>query len=176
MRDDLDGFNGEKQCAWCAKSAHEVELLIEGHGCFICDACAELCATIVKEERSKRRAKAELAAREVERKTFSEQDLELRGFVENDMRLHLIAELGEDIYQSWFSSIELEELSDGIVYLSAPVKFIQKWIQAHYADELLGVVAKRFMYVRSICVGVRMPGLDRRRRVEYGGWRRSRHA
>jgi len=169
MRDDLAGFNGEKQCAWCEKSAREVELLIEGNGCYICDACAELCAKIAREERSKRRAKTELAAAEKERPMFTEEGLEVRWFVENDMRTALIAELGEDIYQSWFASIEFENLSDGAVYLSVPVKFIQKWLHAHYADELLQVFTKRFTYIQSIRVGVRMPGLGRRRPVEYGG-------
>jgi hypothetical protein len=169
MKDDLEGFNGEKRCAWCEKRAREVELLIEGNGCYICDACAELCAKIAREERSKRRAKAELAAADTERPVFTEQGLEVRWFVENDMRPALIAELGEDIYQSWFASVEFEKLSEGTVYLSVPVKFIQMWIQAHYADELLQAFSKRFTYVRSICVGVRMPGFGRRRPVEYGG-------
>jgi hypothetical protein len=167
MRDDLEGFNGEKQCAWCEKSASEVELLIEGHGCYICDACAELCAKIVVEERRKRQAKAELAATEKGKPTFADQGSEVRWFVENTMRTALIVELGDDIYQSWFSSMRFEELSDGIVYLSVPVKFIRMWIQAHYSAELLKVFAKRFTYVRSICVGVRMPGVGRQRAVEY---------
>jgi hypothetical protein len=158
----------DTQCAWCEKSAREVELLIEGKGCCICDECAELCAKIVREERSKRRARAELAA-EKARPTFTDKDLELRWFVENEIRNHVIAELGEDIYQSWFASVQFEKLSDGVVYLSVHVRFVQRWVQAHYADELLQVFAKRFTYVRSICLGVRRPSLDRRHSVEYDG-------
>jgi DnaA N-terminal domain/ClpX C4-type zinc finger len=167
MRDDLQGSKGEKQCAWCAKGASEVELLIEGHGCYICDACAELCAKIVKEERRRRQAKTELAETEKARPTFTDQGSEVQWFVENAMRAVLIVEFGEDIYQSWFSSLRFEEVSDGIVYLSVPVKFIQKWLAAHYADELVEMFAKRFTYVRSIRVGVRMPGFGRQRAVEY---------
>ncbi len=78
MRDDLEGFNGEKRCAWCEKSVHEVEHLIEGKGCYICDACAALCAKIVVEERRKRQAKAELAATDKGKPAFADQGSEVR--------------------------------------------------------------------------------------------------
>jgi len=172
MRDDLEGLRdwapGDQRCAWCEKSVHEVEHLFEGKGCYICDACAELCAKIAKEERRKRQAKAELASTEKGKPTFCDQGLEVRWFVENAMQSALILELGEDIYQSWFSSVAFEEFSDGVVLLSVPVKFIQMWIQRHYANALVQVFAKRFTYVQSIRVGVRRPGLDRRHTVEYG--------
>ncbi|MXV44600.1 ATP-dependent Clp protease ATP-binding subunit ClpX [Saccharibacter sp. 17.LH.SD] len=39
-------------CSFCGKSQHEVRKLIAGPTVFICDECVELCADIIREERS----------------------------------------------------------------------------------------------------------------------------
>lgn len=159
--------NGHQRCGWCEKSAREVELLIEGNGCFICDECAELCVKIVQDIRNKKQARAELAAKEKLRPVFTAQDLQLRWFVENELSTVLTAQFGEGVYQSWFASMEFENIADGEVYLSVPIKFIQRWVQQHFAEALLDGFAKRFTYVRSICVGVRRPGLGSRRARDH---------
>ena len=41
----------EACCSWCFKSASEVQVLIEGRGCYICDECAELCTEIAREKK-----------------------------------------------------------------------------------------------------------------------------
>jgi chromosomal replication initiator protein len=51
-------------------------------------------------------------------------------------RLH--AELGEDIFSSWFASMDFVT-TDGItVRLSVPTLFLKSWVQAHYIDRVLG--------------------------------------
>lgn len=39
------------RCSFCAKTSHEVFLLIVGPIEFICDECVDLCVVIVKNER-----------------------------------------------------------------------------------------------------------------------------
>jgi len=49
----------------------------------------------------------------------------------------LRAELGEDVFSSWFGRMDFEGVDDGAVRLSVPTRFLRKWIQSHYADRVL---------------------------------------
>jgi chromosomal replication initiator protein len=51
----------------------------------------------------------------------------------------LKAELGEDIFNSWFGRVSFEEADSGTVYLSVPTRFLKSWILAHYEEKLLGL-------------------------------------
>jgi chromosomal replication initiator protein len=49
----------------------------------------------------------------------------------------LRAEVGDDIYSSWFARMDLEAIEDGTVRLSVPTRFLKSWIQSHYAERVL---------------------------------------
>src|SRR6185312_1182416 len=49
----------------------------------------------------------------------------------------LRAEVGEDIFQSWFARMDLERVDGAVAFLSVPTRFLKSWIQSHYADRLL---------------------------------------
>jgi chromosomal replication initiator protein len=49
----------------------------------------------------------------------------------------LRAEVGEDIFSSWFARIELDGLAGDTVSLSVPTRFLRSWIQSHYAEKVL---------------------------------------
>ncbi len=53
----------------------------------------------------------------------------------------LRAELGEDVFSSWFGRMELEGAEKGVVRLSVPTRFLRNWIQSHYSERVLGAVA-----------------------------------
>jgi chromosomal replication initiator protein len=55
------------------------------------------------------------------------------------VRGRLKAELGEDVYSSWFGRVEFEEADTGTVYLSVPTRFLKSWINSHYGEKLLGL-------------------------------------
>ena len=92
------------------------------------------------------------------------------------MQLHrlLRARLGEDVYGSWFRTLQLHALEDGGARVSFPVRFLRNWVQTHYMDGLLeglravsgGDVARVELLVRAIPA----PGVPeqrvRRRHVE----------
>lgn len=40
----------------------------------------------------------------------------------------LRAEVGEDVYSSWFARIELDAIEQGTVRLSVPTRFLKSWI------------------------------------------------
>jgi chromosomal replication initiator protein len=53
------------------------------------------------------------------------------------VRERLRAEVGEDIYLSWFARMELESSEGETVKLSVPTRFLKSWIQSHYAEKVL---------------------------------------
>lgn len=55
------------------------------------------------------------------------------------VKQRLRAELGEDVFMSWFARVEFEDADKGTVYLSVPTKFLKSWIQSHYRDRLLAL-------------------------------------
>ena len=49
----------------------------------------------------------------------------------------LRAEVGDDVYTSWFARMDLEAIDEGAVRLSVPTRFLKSWIQSHYAERVL---------------------------------------
>src|SRR2546427_3939545 len=49
----------------------------------------------------------------------------------------LRAEVGEDVYASWFARMELDGSEGDTVKLSVPTRFLKSWIQSHYAERVL---------------------------------------
>ncbi len=48
----------------------------------------------------------------------------------------LRAELGDDLYNSWFGRMEPEGFVDGALAASVPTRFLKSWIENHYAAKL----------------------------------------
>src|SRR5208283_952256 len=68
----------------------------------------------------------------------------------------LRAELGEDVFNSWFGRLELESLAGGQARLSVPTRFLKSWIDTHYVGHIttaltgeLGPIARIVVSVRS---------------------------
>jgi chromosomal replication initiator protein len=49
----------------------------------------------------------------------------------------LRAEVGDDVYLSWFARMELDGSEGETVKLSVPTRFLKSWIQSHYAERVL---------------------------------------
>ncbi|WP_245408238.1 chromosomal replication initiator protein DnaA [Zhengella mangrovi] len=50
------------------------------------------------------------------------------------VRAQLKAQLGGEVYQSWFGRMKLVEASRSVVRLSVPTAFLRSWINGHYID------------------------------------------
>ena len=61
----------------------------------------------------------------------------------------LRAELGEEVFTSWFARLELDGILDETAHLSVPTRFLKSWIQSHYTDRLLATVAFAMTMARS---------------------------
>ncbi len=73
------------------------------------------------------------------------------------IRAMLKARLGDEIFNSWFNSLEIEGCDNGIVRASVPVKFLRNWIQSHYSEALLECCKAEFTEVQRVDVGLRQP-------------------
>ncbi|MCA1953185.1 MAG: hypothetical protein LDL22_09095, partial [Hyphomicrobiales bacterium] len=71
----------------------------------------------------------------------------------------LRAELGEDVYASWFRCLELAGFAPPVVTLSVPTKFLRNWIQQHYLEKILAHFARENEAIARIAVVVRVAGL-----------------
>ncbi|HEX6001603.1 MAG TPA: chromosomal replication initiator protein DnaA [Hyphomicrobiaceae bacterium] len=68
------------------------------------------------------------------------------------------ARFGEEVYSSWFHLMEFESFDGRTVRTSLPTKFLQTWIQAHYADALLECCKAEFAGAERLDVVVREYG------------------
>ncbi|WP_420412557.1 chromosomal replication initiator protein DnaA [Roseibium sp.] len=71
------------------------------------------------------------------------------------VKKQLRAELGDDVFTSWFARVDLEEHQDGTVRLSVPTRFLKQWIQNNYNDRLMGLWQRECDNVHRIELTVR---------------------
>jgi chromosomal replication initiator protein len=71
------------------------------------------------------------------------------------VRRRLRAELGEDVFNSWFARVDLEGVGAGVVRLSAPTVFLKGWIKSHYGEKLLALWRQEDAGVRRVDVARR---------------------
>lgn len=76
---------------------------------------------------------------------------------ENKIRAILRARLGEEVYSSWFSSMEFEEVLGDTIHTTVPVKFLRSWIQNHYLDDVLAACQTEFPNAERVEVALRQP-------------------
>jgi chromosomal replication initiator protein len=75
----------------------------------------------------------------------------------------LRAGLGEDVYNSWFTRLELEEVVDDLAHLSVPTRFLCSWIQSNYAEKILAAFRAETKDIVRLHFTVRVTGQARPR-------------
>ena len=71
------------------------------------------------------------------------------------VKRRLRAELGEDVFASWFARLELDGVEGGVARLTVPTRFLKSWIESHYQDRVLATFRSEVDEVARIDVGVR---------------------
>jgi chromosomal replication initiator protein len=74
------------------------------------------------------------------------------------LKARLRAELGEDVFNSWFPRMELVEAVDGVVHLSVPTKFLKSWVNSHYRDRIRRLFVEQNCGVEDVELVVRVTG------------------
>ncbi len=72
-------------------------------------------------------------------------------------KLH--AELGDDLFSSWFARMEPEHCMDGILVVSVPTKFLRNWVDSHYSEALNRICQSELGNLQAVSVVVRTRGL-----------------
>ena len=70
-------------------------------------------------------------------------------------KARLKAQLGQDIFASWFERMKIDEVSKGLVRLSVPTAFLKTWINSHYSDVLLAIFAEEVPGTLKVDIAVR---------------------
>jgi chromosomal replication initiator protein len=71
----------------------------------------------------------------------------------------LKAELGDDLYLSWFGRMEAEDFANGRFTVSVPTRFLRSWIETHYLARIQNAAAAEFGNVEAVQIKVRSRGL-----------------
>jgi len=79
------------------------------------------------------------------------------------VRARLRAAVGEDVFNSWFARLELEEIVDDKAHLSVPTRFLCSWIQSNYAEKILDTFKTESPDVTRLHFTVRVNGQARPR-------------
>lgn len=84
-----------------------------------------------------------------------------KGQIWDRVAARLRAELGEEIFTSWFGRVEFVGLDNEILKLSVPTRFLRKWLISHYYDKVLNASSEEFKKleenIKSIVFNVRQP-------------------
>ena len=70
-------------------------------------------------------------------------------------RTRLKAELGEDVYSSWFARMELDSVEEGVACVTVPTRFLKSWIETHYVDRVGSIAAAELSARNGLAVRVR---------------------
>lgn len=71
------------------------------------------------------------------------------------VKSRLRAELGDAVYSSWFTRLDLDRIEARAMYLTVPTKFLKSWVQSHYAPRIKSRVAAEFKSVEQVVIDVR---------------------
>jgi chromosomal replication initiator protein len=95
---------------------------------------------------------------------------------------HLRAEIGEASYQSWLRPMTVRGMSDGLVTISVPTRFMRDWAAAHYQDRLIELWHAENAALTGVEVVIHsVPGVEtpeskpKREVAERGAQRRNSH-
>ena len=69
--------------------------------------------------------------------------------------LRLRAELGENVFSSWFGRLGIEAVAKQQARFTVPTRFLKSWIESHYLDRILAALNAEIGGVASIAILVR---------------------
>ena len=66
----------------------------------------------------------------------------------------LRAELGENVFTSWFGRLKLDSIRRADAQFSVPTRFLKSWIETHYSDRILAALEAEIGGVASVAIWV----------------------
>lgn len=71
------------------------------------------------------------------------------------IRKQIQAKLGQDVFNSWFGRLKLENTAGGVALHSVPTAFLKTWINSHYREILLELWQKEDSAVLRVDIAIR---------------------
>ena len=105
-------------------------------------------------EKSSKKAGKPQGGAEGAKKAGDENGVNGRG---QRVRQALKANLGDDVYSSWFHSLEFASFEGGTLVVTVPVKFLKNWLETHYLDAIQRCAAIEFEGIERVEVRIRTP-------------------
>ena len=73
------------------------------------------------------------------------------------VKSRLRAELGEDVFASWFRGVEVEQVDGEVIHLTVATRFLRNWLRSHYYDSVLRLSRGEWPNVERLEIRVRQP-------------------
>jgi chromosomal replication initiator protein len=67
----------------------------------------------------------------------------------------LRSEIGKDVFNSWFTRLEIDRIAGSTIYCSVPTKFLKSWIHSHYMERLSFAMTAEFPGTERVIVDIR---------------------
>jgi chromosomal replication initiator protein len=90
-----------------------------------------------------------------EPRAMSTKDKDKNQDIWQRVKQRLRAEVGEDVFSSWFARMDLDAIDGETVHMSVPTRFLKSWINSHYTERVLACWRAEFATVRRIELVVR---------------------
>jgi chromosomal replication initiator protein len=74
------------------------------------------------------------------------------------IQARLRAELGDDLFNSWFGRMDLDACVNGQLSVSVPTRFLKSWIESHYLSKLQKIAEAEIGKISLVQVKVRQQG------------------
>jgi chromosomal replication initiator protein len=87
-------------------------------------------------------------------------DVELLSFLTGWDRVQqkLKAELGSDVFLSWFGSLEALGVKNSVAHFTVPTLFLKSWVNAHYTERMLALLQLEDSTIERVTIVVRSVG------------------
>ena len=70
----------------------------------------------------------------------------------------LVAEFGQNVFQSWFARLKFDGVEGDVAVLSVPTPFLRSWIRDNYMTRIAAMWREEFDHVAGIDLRLRLPG------------------
>ena len=90
-----------------------------------------------------------------EPRAMSTKDKDKEQEIWQRVKARLRAEVGDDVFSSWFARMDLDAIDGDTVRMSVPTRFLKSWINSHYTEKVLACWRAELPTVRRIEVAVR---------------------
>lgn len=77
------------------------------------------------------------------------------------VKSRLQAELGEDVYTSWFRGVELDKVEEGTAHLTVATRFLKSWLRSHYYDFVIQLSRREWPELDRLDFQVRQPHFNK---------------